>query len=112
MLDNGTHCLYISGGARRTRNDGYIPVYAPKVVSSSPKRGPTGGQRGEVCPDAAPHSVNGRGLVTRRPQLRESRSIILRTPRQLIPLPDSTIATVVLRPCGAGRRARLVVTAA
>lgn len=28
MLDNGTHCLYISGGARRARSDGYIPDYA------------------------------------------------------------------------------------
>lgn len=28
MLDNGTHCNYISGGARRARNDGYIPDYA------------------------------------------------------------------------------------
>ena len=27
MLDNGTHCLYIIGGARRARSDGYIPVY-------------------------------------------------------------------------------------
>ncbi|TAM69152.1 serine/threonine protein kinase [Mycobacterium sp.] len=28
MLDNGTHCNYISGGARRGRNDGYVPDYA------------------------------------------------------------------------------------
>jgi hypothetical protein len=28
VLDNGTHCLYISGGARRARSDGYIPDYA------------------------------------------------------------------------------------
>jgi serine/threonine-protein kinase len=28
MLDNGTHCLYISGGARRARSDGYVPDYA------------------------------------------------------------------------------------
>jgi serine/threonine protein kinase len=28
MLENGTHCLYISGGARRARSDGYIPDYA------------------------------------------------------------------------------------
>ena len=26
MLDNSTHCLYISGGARRYRDDGYVPV--------------------------------------------------------------------------------------
>lgn len=28
VLDNGTHCLLISGGARRARSDGYIPEYA------------------------------------------------------------------------------------
>ena len=28
MLDNGTHCLLIGGGARRARSDGYIPDYA------------------------------------------------------------------------------------
>ncbi|WP_406817365.1 serine/threonine-protein kinase [Mycobacterium sp. M23085] len=28
MLDNGTHCHYINGGARRGRSDGYIPDYA------------------------------------------------------------------------------------
>lgn len=35
-LDNGTHCILMSGGARRGRDDGYVPVYAcgPDLTAS------------------------------------------------------------------------------
>jgi hypothetical protein len=44
MLDNGTHCLFISGGARRFRNDGYIPAYACGADLKASVLGDAGGQ--------------------------------------------------------------------
>jgi serine/threonine-protein kinase len=44
MLDNGTHCRFITGGARRGRNDGYIPVYACGADSMASVLGDAGSQ--------------------------------------------------------------------
>ena len=44
MLDNGTHCQLITGGARRARNDGYVPFYACGADSKSVVLGDAGTQ--------------------------------------------------------------------
>ncbi len=43
-LDNGTHCRFFIGGARRYRNDGYIPVYACGADSTAYVLGEAGSQ--------------------------------------------------------------------
>jgi hypothetical protein len=44
MLDNGTHCRLIFGGARRARNDGYVPFYACGADSTAVVLGDAGSQ--------------------------------------------------------------------
>ena len=41
-LDNGTHCRFFIGGARRARTDGYVPVYACGADSTAPVLGEAG----------------------------------------------------------------------
>jgi hypothetical protein len=41
-LDNGTHCQLITGGARRARNDGYVPFYACGADSTASVLGEAG----------------------------------------------------------------------
>jgi hypothetical protein len=43
-LDNGTHCRFFTGGARRARNDGYVPVYACGADSTASVLGEAGSQ--------------------------------------------------------------------
>ena len=43
-LDNGTHCRLITGGARRARNDGYVPFYACGADSTAAVLGDAGSQ--------------------------------------------------------------------
>jgi len=43
-LDNGTHCRLITGGARRARNDGYVPFYACEADSTAAVLGDAGSQ--------------------------------------------------------------------
>jgi serine/threonine-protein kinase len=43
-LDNGTHCQWITGGARRGRNDGYVPFYACGADSTAAVLGDAGSQ--------------------------------------------------------------------
>ena len=43
-LDNGTHCRLITGGARRARNDGYVPFYACGADSTASVLGDAGSQ--------------------------------------------------------------------
>ncbi len=40
--DNGTHCQLITGGARRGRNDGYVPIYACGADSKASVLGEAG----------------------------------------------------------------------
>jgi serine/threonine protein kinase len=43
-LDNGTHCRFFTGGARRARSDGYVPVYACGADSTAAVLGEAGSQ--------------------------------------------------------------------
>lgn len=43
-LDNGTHCRFFIGGARRTRSDGYVPVYGCGADSTASVLGEAGSQ--------------------------------------------------------------------
>jgi serine/threonine-protein kinase len=43
-LDNGTHCRYFIGGARRARSDGYVPMYACGADNTASVLGEAGSQ--------------------------------------------------------------------
>jgi serine/threonine protein kinase, bacterial len=47
-LDNGTHCRFFVGGARRARSDGYIPVYACGADFTASVLGDAGSQRDPI----------------------------------------------------------------
>jgi hypothetical protein len=47
-LDNGTHCRFITGGARRSRKDGYIPFYVCGADSTAYILGDAGSQTDPV----------------------------------------------------------------
>jgi hypothetical protein len=49
-LDNGTHCRLFTGGARRARSDGYVPVYACGADLTASVLGDAGSQTDPIKP--------------------------------------------------------------